>query len=114
VLLGLPGNAVAAFVVFHLLAGPLLLHLAGADAAVPLHIPLPLAGEARVRGGRVDYRRARFVSGNDGALRVQPLRDQGSAMLRTVTEADALIALGPRETYADGDLVGTVPLALLD
>jgi len=114
VLLGLPGNAVAAFVVFHLLAGPLLLHLAGAAAAVPLHIPLPLAGEARVRGGRVDYRRARFVSGNDGALRVQPLRDQGSAMLRTVTEADALIALGPRETYADGDLVGTVPLALLD
>ncbi len=114
VLLGLPGNAVAAFVVFHLLARPLLLHLAGAEAAVPLHIPLPLAGEARVRGGRVDYRRARFVSGNDGGLRVQPLRDQGSAMLRTVTEADALIALGPRETYADGDLVGTVPLALLD
>ena len=114
VLLGLPGNAVAAFVVFHLLARPLLLHLAGAEAAVPLHIPLPLAGEARVRGGRVDYRRARFVSGNDGRLRVQPLRDQGSAMLRTVTEADALIALGPREAYADGDLVGTVPLALLD
>jgi len=114
VLLGLPGNAVAAFVVFHLLAKPLLLHLAGAEAAVPVHVPLPLAGEARVRGGRIDYRRARFVSGNDGRLRVQPLRDQGSAMLRTVTEADALIALGPREAYADGDLVGTVPLALLD
>jgi molybdopterin biosynthesis enzyme len=47
-------------------------------------------------------------------LRVEPLPDQGSAMLRTVTEADALVALGPRESYADGELVDTVPLALLD
>jgi len=113
-LLGLPGNAVAAYVMFHLLARPLLLHLAGGVAAVPLHIPLPLAGDVRLRGGRVDYRRARFVRGPSGRLQIQPLRDQGSAMLRTVTEADALIALGPRESYADGDLVDTVLLASLD
>ena len=114
VLLGLPGNAVAAYVMFHLLARPLLLHLAGGEASVPLHMPLPLAGAVRLRGGRIDYRRARFVRDASGRLRVQPLRDQGSAMLRTVTEADALVALGPREAYADGDLVDTVPLALLD
>jgi len=113
-LLGLPGNAVAAYVMFHLLARPLLLHLAGGEASVPLHMPLPLAGAVRLRGGRIDYRRARFVRDASGRLRVQPLRDQGSAMLRTVTEADALVALGPREAYADGDLVDTVPLALLD
>jgi len=113
-LLGLPGNAVAAFVMFHLLARPLLLHLAGSRAAVPLHVPLPLAGAVRLRGGRVDYRRARFVRDASGRLRVEPLRDQGSAMLRTVTDADALIALGPQENHADGDLVDTVPLALLD
>lgn len=113
-LLGLPGNAVAAFVMFHLLARPLLTHLAGGVAALPLHIPLPLAGAVRLRGGRIDYRRARFVRDASGSLRVEPLRDQGSAMLRTVTEADALIALGPRQAYADGDLVDTVPLALLD
>ncbi len=114
VLFGLPGNAVAAFVMFHLLARPLLLHLAGGEATIPLHIPLPLAGAVRLRGGRIDYRRARFVRDASGRLQVQPLRDQGSAMLRTVTDADALIALGPREAYADGDLVDTVPLALLD
>ena len=113
-LLGLPGNAVAAFVMFHLLARPLLLHLAGGPAAVPMHFPLPLDGPVHLRGGRVDYRRARFVRDAAGRLRVQPLRDQGSAMLRTVTEADALIALGPQASYADGDLVDTVPLALLD
>jgi len=113
-LLGLPGNAVAAFVMFHLLARPLLLHLAGGRAAVPVHVPLPLDGVVRLRGGRVDYRRARFVRDATGRLRVQPLREQGSAMLRTVTEADALIALGPQESYGDGDLIDTVPLALFD
>jgi len=113
-LLGLPGNAVAAFVMFHLLARPLLLHLAGGEATVPQHIPLPLAGAVLLRGGRIDYRRARFVRDASGRLQVQPLLDQGSAMLRTVTEADALIALGPRAAYSDGDLVDTVPLALLD
>lgn len=113
-LLGLPGNAVAAFVMFHLLARPLLVHLAGGQPKLPTHVPLPLAGTVRLRGGRIDYRRARFVHDASGRLRVEPLRDQGSAMLRTVSEADALIALGPLESYSDGDLVDTVPLALLD
>ncbi len=113
-LLGLPGNAVAAYVMFHLLTRPLLLHLAGGEARVPQHLPLPLAGTVQLRGGRIDYRRARFVRDGAGTLRVEPLRDQGSAMLRTVVEADALIALGPRESYRDGDLVDTVPLAMLD
>jgi len=112
-LLGLPGNAVAAFVMFHLLARPLLLHLAGGRAGVPTHIPLPLAGDVQLRGGRVDYRRGRYIRDAKG-LRVQPLRDQGSAMLRTVVDADALIALGPRASYAEGDLVETVPLATLE
>lgn len=114
VLLGLPGNAVAAFVMFHLLARPLLLHLAGGTARLPWHLPLPLAADVQVRGGRIDYRRARFVRAADGRLSVEPLRDQGSAMLRTVSDADALVALGPRERYRAGDDVATVPLALLD
>ncbi len=113
VLLGLPGNAVAAYVMFHLLVRPLLQHLAGGDASAPVHLQLPLAGNVQLRGGRIDYRRATFVRDANG-LRVMPLRDQGSAMLRTVVDADALIALGPRASYAEGDLVDTVPLAMLD
>ncbi len=113
-MLGLPGNVVAAYVMFHLLARPLLLHLAGCRATLPSPIPLPLAGAVRLRGGRIDYRRARFVREPAGRLLVEPLREQGSAMLRTVTEADALIALGPRDAYAAGELVDTLPLALFD
>lgn len=113
-LLGLPGNAVAAFVMFHLVARPVLLHLAGGIATAPQSIPVPLAGPVHVRGGRVDYRRACFVRDADGRLTVEPLKDQGSAMLRTVTEAEALIAVGPKADYAAGEPVETIPLALLD
>lgn len=113
-LLGLPGNAVAAFVMFHLVARPVLLHLAGGIAAVPPSLPVPLAGPVHVRGGRIDYRRACFVRDSRGALTVAPLKDQGSAMLRTVVEADALIAVGPQSDYAAGEPVETIPLALLD
>jgi hypothetical protein len=35
-------------------------------------------------------------------------------MLRTIVEADALIAVGPQTDYAAGDPVATVPLAALD
>ena len=111
---GLPGNAVAAYITFHLLVRPLLLRLSGGDATVPFHLPLPLAGPIRLRGGRIDYRRARLVRDGAGRLRAALLREQGSAMLRTVTDADALVALGPQPSYADGDLVETVPLALFD
>lgn len=114
VLLGLPGNAVAAFVMFHLVARPVLLHLAGGIAAAPPSIPLPLACAVQVRGGRIDYRRARFVRAAGGTLAVEPLKQQGSAMLRTLTEADALIAVGPQSEYPAGAPVEAIPLAMLD
>ncbi len=113
-LLGLPGNAVAAFVMFHLVARPLLLHLAGGIAATPPSLPVPLAEAVHVRGGRIDYRRACFVRDACGALAVAPLKDQGSAMLRTIVEADALIAVGPQSDYPAGEPVETIPLAVLD
>lgn len=109
-LLGLPGNAVAAYVMFHLVARPLLLHLAGAAAEPLPRLRAPLAQATSVRGGRIDYRRGRI----DGEGRVAPTRDQGSAMLRTVVEADCLIELGPAAHYAAGALVDVIPLRLLD
>jgi molybdopterin molybdotransferase len=113
-LLGLPGNAVAAFVMFHLVARPVLVHLAGGVATAPPSLPVPLASAVHVRGGRIDYRRACFVRDAGAALAVAPLKDQGSAMLRTIVEADALIAVGPRTDYAAGEPVETIPLAALD
>jgi molybdopterin molybdotransferase len=109
-LLGLPGNVVAAYVMFHRVARPVLLHLAGARARLLPRLRAPLAAAATVRGGHIDYRRARL----DADGRVQLLKDQGSAMLRTLVEADCLVALGPAEHYAAGALVDVIPLGLLD
>lgn len=109
-LLGLPGNVVAAYVMFHRVARPVLLHLAGGRARPLPRLRAPLATAVTVRGGRIDYRRARF----DADGRVQLLKDQSSAMLRTVVEADCLVELGPAEHYAAGELVDVIPLGLLD
>jgi len=109
-LLGLPGNVVAAFVMFHLVARPVLLHLAGARARPLPCLRAPLAHPVRVRGGRIDYRRGCI----DADGRVRLARDQGSAMLRTVVEADCLVQLGPAADYAQGDWVNLIPLGLLD
>ena len=48
-----------------------------------------------------------------GGLALEPLKDQGSAMLRTLSDADALIAVPPAGVRA-GEPVDTVPLAALD
>jgi molybdopterin molybdotransferase len=110
-LIGLPGNAVAAYVMFHLLALPSLLHLAGAHASLAPHIELPLACDLGALPDRIDYRRARLVRDSGGRLAVEPLRDQGAAMLRTLSDADALIAVGPGCARRAG---GRVPAVLLD
>jgi molybdopterin molybdotransferase len=108
-LLGLPGNAVAAFVMFVLVALPVLRRCAGSTPAHAARFRLPLATPVAHRAGRIDWMRARFVD-VAGELGVAPLLQQGSAMLRTLTDADALIAIGPDANYAVGDRVDTIPL----
>lgn len=114
VLLGLPGNAVAAFVVFQLLARPATRRLAGELAQLPRAIPLPLASNLDCKPGRVDFQRARLVPAPSGGLAVLPLAQQGSAMLRTISEADALVAIGPAPSYRAGDLVDAFLLSALE
>jgi molybdopterin molybdotransferase len=111
-LLGLPGNAVAAYVTYQLVARPLLGWMAGAGEEAPLTVQLPMAVDAHGKPGRVEWRRARFVQ-RYGGLALEPLKDQGSAMLRTLSEADALIAVPPAGVQA-GEPIDAMPLAALD
>ena len=111
-LLGLPGNAVAAYVMYQLVARPLLGWMAGAGEETPLTVQLPMAVDSRGKPGRVEWRRARFVQ-RYGGLALEPLKDQGSAMLRTLSEADALIAVPPAGVRA-GEPIDAMPLAALD
>lgn len=112
-LFGLPGNSVAAYTMFALLVRPLLGQLCGAGLERSPMFHLPLAAPARGRPGRVEWRRARWTH-IDGQLCVEPMQHQGSAMLRTVSEADALIAIGPQERHDVGTLVPAIPVQLFE
>jgi molybdopterin molybdotransferase len=112
--LGLPGNAVAAYVLAHLLALPLLARLAGADAHPPQAIALPAARELQSRAGRIDFRRARLLRDDLGNCRVDPLPDQGSAMIRSVCEAQAIVAVGPQARTGAGELLPTYLLSAFE
>jgi molybdopterin molybdotransferase len=104
---------VAAYVVFQLLVAPLLAHMSGARAEPPLTLTLPLAVAAHTRAGQTDWRRARLVR-RYGGLAVEPLAQQSSSMLRTLSEAHVLVAIGPQAALAAGDPVEVIPLAALD
>jgi molybdopterin molybdotransferase len=108
-LIGLPGNPVAAFVMFHLAARPLLLHLAGSREPMPTPLWLPLAHEVTVTGPRMDCRRARLVN-RENTTAVECLQEQGSAMLRSLLAADALVMLNSEAAYQCGDAVPALAL----
>ena len=110
--IGMPGNAVAAYVIFQLVAAPLLARRAGARAESPVCLELPLAGATRTSAGRIDWRRGCFVARN-GRAAVELLAQQGSSMLRTLCRADALVGIGPRPEIPDGQPVPVIPLAAL-
>jgi molybdopterin molybdotransferase len=108
-LFGLPGNSVAAYVMFRIVVAPLLAMLAGTTLETPLSLQLPLAVDASTRAGHVDWRRGRFVH-RYGGLAVEPMAQQGSFMLRTLSEADVLIAIGPQAEVHAGEQVDVIPL----
>jgi molybdopterin biosynthesis enzyme len=108
----MPGNAVAAYVIYQLVAAPLLARRAGARAESPVCLELPLAGAARTTAGRIDWRRGCFVARN-GRAAVELLAQQGSSMLHTLSRADALVGIGPRPEIPDGEPVPVIPLAAL-
>jgi molybdopterin molybdotransferase len=112
--LGLPGNAVAAYVLAHLLALPLLGRLAGADAGPPQAVALPAARDLQARAGRIDFRRARLVRDAYGNCSVDPLPEQGSAMIRSVCDAQAIVAVGPQAQTRAGDLLPTYLLSAFE
>jgi molybdopterin molybdotransferase len=92
-LFALPGNPVAALVTFYVFARDALLALAGASAQ-----PLPVlqarsTAAIRKRPGRTEFQRARVSPGPDGTWQVQTTGSQGAGILRSMSEANALLVL---------------------
>ncbi len=99
--IGLPGNPVAAMVCSLVLARPMILSLAGAAWKEPRAAMLPSAFSMKKHAGRREYVRGRLESG-----RLQRVARQGSGILTSLVEADGLIEL-------DDDLTSVRPGDLL-
>jgi molybdopterin molybdotransferase len=115
---GLPGNPVSTFVCFRLFVKMALVCLA-TDIAhrfkpnpgfANITIPARLGADFTHRGDRPTYHPARTKRQGDGSEIVFPLAWKGSGDLRTLLDADCLIAFPPGDAkYSTGDEVAVLP-----
>lgn len=90
---GLPGNPVSSFVGFELFVRPALRKMMGEALPGPVFVPVPLAGPVTAKNDRPTYAPARLET-TDG-YRVRPSDWFGSADLRGLLTADALVSVPP-------------------
>lgn len=93
-LFALPGNPVAALVTFYAFARDALQVLAGATPTPPPLVPMRSAAPIRKRPGRTEFQRAVVEQGPDGGWQVRLTGSQGAGILRSLSQAQALVVLG--------------------
>ena len=93
VVLGLPGNPVAAMLHLGMVVLPFLRKASGARECLPRPILLPLASEARNRGGRKKFVPARLET-DGGVTRVVEIPSHGSGDLVSASRADGVFEIG--------------------
>jgi len=92
---GLPGNPVSVMVTFYQFVREALLKLMGVDPVAPVPtFPATCATRLRKAPGRTEFQRAVVSRGPDGALTVRPTGEQGSGILKSMSEANCFIILG--------------------
>jgi molybdopterin molybdotransferase len=104
---GLPGNPVAVMVTFYGFVRDALLALAGRtdDFALPA-LQVPCATALRKKPGRTEFQRGILLRGEDGKWSVRITGQQGSGVLRSMSEANCFIVLEHgRGDVKAGDLV---------
>ena len=93
---GLPGNPVSAAVTFRLFLGPALARLAGARDVLGRRVPAVLDEPVARHGTCEQAVRVSTEAGADG-LRARPTGPQGSHILSSLLDADALLLVAPGE-----------------
>ena len=103
--IGLPGNPRAVFVLCYVYVLPFLRAMSGIPWSYCERSPLTEAVEKK--GDRAEFRAARIANGA-----IELLRDEGSHMLRSLIEANALVYLpADRSHWAQNDPVQFYPLS---
>lgn len=106
-LFALPGNPVAALVTFYAFAQDALWQLAGASRAPTPRLQARSAAPIRKRPGRTEFQRAIVEPAADGSgWEVRLTGSQGAGILRSMSEANALLVLGHEQgSVAAGERV---------
>jgi molybdopterin molybdotransferase len=91
-LFGLPGNPVAVMVTFYQFVREALLQLAGRDAHAEPLVEAAAAEPLRKVPGRTEYQRG-ILFRDAGGLKVKTTGQQGSGVLRSMSEANCFIVL---------------------
>lgn len=105
-LFALPGNPVAALVTFYALARDGLLALAGARPEPMPTLQARSAAAIRKRPGRTEYQRGIVTRAPDGGWQVRLVGSQGAGILRSMSEANALVVLHHDQgSVAAGEMV---------
>ncbi|CAD5373812.1 Molybdopterin molybdenumtransferase [Rubrivivax sp. A210] len=105
-LFALPGNPVAALVTFYAFAREALLRLAGARPEPLPTLQAPCTAAIRKRPGRTEFQRAVVEPAPAGGWQVRLTGSQGAGVLRSMSEANALLVLRhDQASVAAGDFV---------
>jgi len=108
---GLPGNPVAVMVVFLQFVEPAIRKLQGMENWQPQIFSATASERFRSRPGRTEYTRGIFSFDANGRLTVKSTGQQGSGILRSMSEANCLVEVLPEQANAEiGDSVRVIPL----
>jgi molybdopterin molybdotransferase len=109
---GLPGNPVAVYVTFTHIVRGLIAALGGEAWRRPRLMAARVGFNHKKRLGRTEFVRVTLADGPDGIPVASRFAIEGAAVIRSLTETDALMVLPDAvERIASGDLVGIVPLS---
>ncbi len=105
-LFALPGNPVAALVTFYVFARDALLQLAGASPQALPVLQARCTTAIRKRPGRTEFQRAVVEPASEGGWQVRLTGSQGAGVLRSMSEANALLVLRHEQgSVAAGEMV---------
>ncbi|QJR15586.1 molybdopterin molybdotransferase MoeA [Usitatibacter palustris] len=92
---GLPGNPVSVMVTFYQFVRDALLTLMGATNIEPVPtFPAVCSTRLKKAPGRTEFQRGILTRGTDGGWTVRPTGEQGSGILKSMSDANCFIILG--------------------
>jgi molybdopterin molybdotransferase len=92
---GLPGNPVSVMATFYQFVREALLKLMGANPVAPVPMLKALCtANIRKAPGRTEFQRGILTPGSDGIWTVRPTGEQGSGILKSMSDANCFIVLG--------------------